>query len=309
MDLDAQRTSRLAALAIVTGAVVIGSSPILIRLSELAPTATAFYRVALAVPVLYLAKRFEAQPDAAKVAMSRTDAAAMILGGALFALDLACFHWSLAYTTIANSVLFLNLAPVFASLAAWALFGERLTAAFLASLALAIAGVALLVGSHPNADATRLLGDGLAVAAGACYGGYLLIVNRLRRRSSALSIMASTTAVCAICVLPMVLVTGESMIPQTLVGVGVLLALALLTHAAGQGLIAYALKALPAASSTMLLLQPLVAAIAAWIVFGESLGALQMLGAAIVLAGVYLCRQNSVPLSPRASGRAATGEP
>jgi len=300
MEHDAQRTSRLAALAIVTGAVVIGSSPILIRVSELAPTATAFHRVALAIPALLLAMLLmpsAAVPNRNGEPLSRTDVWTMIVAGALFALDLACFHWSLAYTSVANSVLFLNFAPVFASLAAWLLFGERLNLAFVASLALAIIGVFLLVGGHTELGAVRLLGDGLAMAAGAAYGGYLLAVNRLRRRSSALMIMTTTTAACAVCLLPVVLATGERLVPYTLFGLAVLLALALLTHAAGQGLIAYSLKALPAASSTTLFVQPLVAAIGAWIVFAEALTPLQMLGAATVLAGVYFCRRNSPPIN------------
>jgi drug/metabolite transporter (DMT)-like permease len=85
--------------------------------------------------------------------------------------------------------------------------------------------------------------------------------------------------------------------------------LAWLTHAAGQGLVAYALKALPAASSTTLLLQPLVAAIGAWILLGETLGPIQIAGAALVIVGVGLCRRLSPPLNPAGSDRVAKAAP
>lgn len=313
MTAESRRAANPAVLAIVSGAVMIGSSPILIRLSELSPNATAFHRVALAVPVLMLAMALmrppAGEPTTAPAPPPAWTSAAMALGGALFALDLVCFHWSLAYTTVANSVLLLNFAPVFASLAAWMLYGERLTPAFLASLAVALIGVALLAGSHAELAATRLFGDALALAAGASYGGYLLAVNRLRRHHDTLSIMTWTTLACTVCLAPIVLAAGDALVPTTLGGVAVLLGLAWLTHAAGQGLIAYALKALPAASSTTLLLQPLVAALGAWLVLGEGLGAVQLAGAMLVLLGVALCRRFSPPLSPVTADRAVKEAP
>src|SRR6476660_1620326 len=48
------RLATLPLLALLMGAIALGSSPILVRLSELEPTATAFYRVALAAPAFLL---------------------------------------------------------------------------------------------------------------------------------------------------------------------------------------------------------------------------------------------------------------
>jgi drug/metabolite transporter (DMT)-like permease len=74
----------------------------------------------------------------------------------------------------------------------------------------------------------------------------------------------------------------------------VVLGLALVSHAAGQGLIAYALAHLPAAfSSVGLLLQPVVAALFAWLLLAEPLAALQVAGGMVVLAGIYLARRGS----------------
>jgi drug/metabolite transporter (DMT)-like permease len=74
----------------------------------------------------------------------------------------------------------------------------------------------------------------------------------------------------------------------------VLLALALLSHVGGQSLIAYALAHLPAAfSSVSLLLQPVAAALLAWLILSEALGLLQGLGGAVVLAGIAIARRGS----------------
>jgi drug/metabolite transporter (DMT)-like permease len=84
------------------------------------------------------------------------------------------------------------------------------------------------------------------------------------------------------------------MLPQTLYGWAVLLGLAWISHAGGQGLIAYALAHLPATfSSVGLLLQPVIAAFFAWILLGEPLVPLQIAGGIVVLAGIYLARRGS----------------
>ena len=103
--------------------------------------------------------------------------------------------------------------------------------------------------------------------------------------------MTISTLAAAICLLPLAIVLHESLLATTRQGWSILIALALITHVAGQGLVAFAFKALPAAtSSAVLLLQPVVAALFAWLLFGEALAPSQIVGGAIVLAGVYLCQ-------------------
>jgi len=83
---------------------------------------------------------------------------------------------------------------------------------------------------------------------------------------------------------------GESLMPSTLLAWMILLALALLTHAAGQGLLVFAMKYLPASTSSVtLLLQPVVAACGAWVLFQERLSFWQIVGAGVVLVGIVLC--------------------
>ena len=72
------------------------------------------------------------------------------------------------------------------------------------------------------------------------------------------------------------------------------MALALVTQILGQGLIAYAFAHLPASlSSVSLLIQPVVATVAAWAIFGEPIGVVQVLGGAIVLAGIWVSKKGS----------------
>jgi drug/metabolite transporter (DMT)-like permease len=90
------------------------------------------------------------------------------------------------------------------------------------------------------------------------------------------------------------LAAGEPMLPATAHGWLVLVGLALVSHAAGQGLIAYALAHLPAAfSSVSLLFQPVMAALFAWLLLAEPLVAVQVAGGVVVLLGIWLARRGS----------------
>ncbi|TMJ33633.1 MAG: DMT family transporter [Alphaproteobacteria bacterium] len=292
-------------LALLAGAIALGSSPILVRLSELEPTATAFYRVALAAPA-FLLFSFAPREAPSLAAYSKAQWVGLFwlsAAGAFFALDLFCLHWSLRRTSVVNATLFLNFAPIFVSLAAWALFGELPTRRAVVSYVIAIGGVALLLGEVATVARGRLVGDLLGLAAGAAYGGYLLVVSRFRYKMPTSLIMGVTTLSCACFILPATLAMGESLVPRTVTGWGTLLALALLTHAGGQGLLVFAMKYFPAfTSSVTLLLQPLVAACGAWILFDETLGPSQMLGGVVVLFGILLCHDAST----RAGVTAAT---
>jgi drug/metabolite transporter (DMT)-like permease len=155
--------------------------------------------------------------------------------------------------------------------------------------------VALLVRASLGFSATALLGDGLGVITAMFYAWYLLTVKSLRDLGAAtLRLMAVTTTLTAAILLPVALASGEAMLPASATGWLVLLGLAWITHAGGQGLITYALAHLPAAfSSVGLLLQPVLAAAFAWALLAEPLGTLQMAGGAVVLAGIYLARRGA----------------
>ena len=277
--------------ALLAGATCIALSPIFVRVADTGPTASAFWRVALAVPVLWLA--FFLSP--ARSSPRPLYWPLLLAAGFAFAGDLAFWHASIQLTSVANSTLLANLASIFVTLAAWLAFGQRPTRQFLAGLAAALVGVALLVRTSLEFSASGLLGDALGVVTAVFYGGYILAVKALRDRGeAALRLMAISTTLTAIILLPVALASGEPMLPASARGWLVLLGLALVSHAAGQGLIAYALAHLPAQfSSVSLLFQPGMAALFAWVLLAEPLTPLQVVGGVIVLAGIYLARRGS----------------
>lgn len=225
-----------------------------------------------------------------------------MLAGLAFAGDLGFWHWSIRFTTVANATLFANLAPVFVTAGSYLLFGQRPTRLFLAGLALALAGAAVLMGDSLSLSRRQLAGDALGVVTALFYAGYLLSVSRLRARLPAARIMATTALVTSAALLPVALASGERLVPATARGWLVLIGLAVVSHSGGQGLIAYALAYLPASfSAVALLVQPVMAALFAWAILGEPVGWRQGAGGVMVLAGIAVARRAALG-TPRASG-------
>jgi drug/metabolite transporter (DMT)-like permease len=292
------------------GATGIGFAPILVRLSEVGPSATAFYRLFFALPLLWLAAWLEPRSDAPKPS-SRSDHVRGVgqlppkssrrddfwrsplrlcaLAGFLFAGDLVFWHWSLKLTSVANSTLLTNCAPFFVMLGARVVFSERITAWLLTGLGVASVGAAFLVGASLQLTPRHLVGDLLALTTAAFYGGYLLTIKYLRLSLSTARTLAWSGLVSCGLLLLIALASHESIWVTSARGWMVLLALGWVSHIGGQGLIAYALAHLPAGfSSVGLLLQPVVAAVLAWFILSEGLSLAQMLGGVIILAGIGL---------------------
>src|SRR5215472_8891974 len=169
-----QRPRRLALPAVLAGGIAIGFSPIFVRLSELGPIATGFYRLFLALPLLWLWMRLERRG-----ARERADAVEWLpiaLPGALFAGDILFWHWSITYTSVANATLFANLAPVVVTFGAWVYLREKITGTFLIGLVLAMSGAALLVDSSVAIGGSHVFGDMLGMITACFFGTYVVAV-------------------------------------------------------------------------------------------------------------------------------------
>lgn len=289
------QSARVALTGLLSGAVGIAFAPIFVRLSELGPTATAFYRLAFAVPVLWLWMRVEgAKAAAPRRPSTARDYRRLVAAGLFFAGDLAVWHWSITFTSVANATLLANFAPVFVTLGAWLFFGQRFSATFLAGMATALAGATVLMGDSVRLSARHLFGDSLGLITAVFYAGYLLAVKALRAEFSTATVMTWSGAVTGAALLLITVLSGEGLIARTAYGWSILAALAWISHAGGQSLIAWALAHLPAPfSSVSLLLQPVTAAVLAWILLGEPLGLWQGVGGVVVLAGIVLARRGS----------------
>ena len=281
------------------GAAAISVSPIFVRLSEIGPTATAFHRLFLALPALGLwmvlsDRAGNGDAQGYRKPQGKSDYLRLTWAGLFFAADLVAWHWSIAFTSIANSTLLANFAPIFVTIAGFLIFGERFSKTFLVGMMCAVAGVALLLGDSFALKPDHMIGDALGILTAGFYAAYILAVGRLRRDFSTATVMTWSGAISCAVLVPVTVLSGETFIAPTLFGWAMLVGLALVSQAGGQSLIAYAFAHLPAAfGSVALLLQPALAALLAWFLFDEALSPLQAGGGLIVLAGIYLARKGS----------------
>ncbi|MBL8895502.1 MAG: DMT family transporter [Rhizobiales bacterium] len=291
----AARVSILPLLALLGGGIAVGFSPIFVRLSDVPPMVSGFYRLALALPLLFAIGFADPKSRAEHpTSLSSGDLWLLLACGLTFGADIAFWHLALAYTSVADATLLANMAPVFVTIAAFFLFGERISRGFAIGLALSIIGVASLAlqKSAGAAPPDRLLGNLLAISAAVVYTIYMLIVARLRRRHSVQTVMVYSTAISALSLLPLALMTSPSLLPPTLFSLVILIALAAVSHIGGQGLFAYAMAHLPASLSSMMqLMGTAVAALAAWTIFGEALTWPKLASAAAILIGIWICQR------------------
>ena len=287
------RVETLAFLGLLAGGCAIAFAPIFVRLSDTGPVASAFWRTALAVPLLWVWAHRAARGAGRGAAPASLGPLAG--AGIFFACDLGVWHWSIMYTSVANSTLLANLAPIFVTLAGWVLFRKRVTRTFLVGMVAAIAGMFILVGPNFAIGGTRLAGDALGALTAVFYAGYMLTIKAARDAgTSTARLMAWSTTISAVALLPVALLSPQPMLPQGAQGWTILVGLALVTQILGQGLIAYAFAHLPASlSSVSLLIQPVMAALFAWALFGEAIGAAQFVGGVVVLAGIWVARRGS----------------
>lgn len=275
---------RLAFPALVLANLILPLGPVLVRMSDVGPVAAAFWRLAIALPVLVLL----ALPGLRRVRPTRREWSALMWAGIVFAIDLGAWHMGILYTKVANATLFGNMSGLF--LPAWALLvlRQRPTGPQAAALALATAGALVLMGGSYELSARNLRGDLLCLIAGLSYTVYLLIVQKARGRLNGWTVLAGSSIASTPVLLLCAWALGEAILPRDWTP---LLLLALSSQLVGQGLLTYAVGWFsPMILGLSLLLQPAVSVVLGWLMFGEWLSPAELFGASAVAAALVLVR-------------------
>jgi len=282
---------RFAFAAMLAGNVCLAFGPWFVRLAGdgpagIGPVASSFWRLALAAPILLLLS----WPD--RQAASRLSGGlwgALAIGGLFFAADLAAWHAGIFHTRLANATLFGNsssfLYAAYGFLLARQLPGRNQSLA----LILAALGTALLLGRSYELSSRYLLGDLLCMLAGFLYTGYLVALGRARAQLPPILSLAVSTGAGMAPLLLLAWTMGERIVPGDWTAV---LLLAVGSQVLGQGFMIYALGHLsPVIFGLGLLTQPVVGATIGWLVYGERLSVLDLVGAAIIGAALVLMRR------------------
>jgi len=259
---------------------------ILFVLSETSPSTATVYRCLYALPVLWwLARREDAAHGRRPWRVRRW----AVLAGLFFAADLLLFHQSILLMGAGLATVLSNLQVVVVLIAAWIIWAERPSLVQAAGIPVALAGILLISGilGGDAYGADPVLGAVLGVFVALTYAAYLLLMRKGRQRDRAAGPILDSTAACLGGALVVGVVSGDFVASPTLPGQLWLLLLALSAQVAGGLLLAVALPRLPAATTSLILLvQPVLAVAFAMLILAERPSATQLLGMALVIAGV-----------------------
>jgi drug/metabolite transporter (DMT)-like permease len=278
------RSSRWAFAALIGGNVALSLGPMLVRLADTGPVASAFWRMAIALPLILLLARRETGGRMPPRPAMLTAA----IAGLFFAFDLMAWHIGILQTKVANATLFGNCTSLL--LVLWGVFLTRTLPRGWQAVAilLAFAGSALLMGQSYDASPANLAGDLLCLLAGLFYTFYVILMQRVRDTLAPWTTLGIASAACLPLLLGMSLTMGEALMPRDWTP---LILLALVSQLTGQGLMIWSLPRFsPPVIGLTLLVQPAFAALTGWLAFNERLGPIDIFGGMLVGAALVLIR-------------------
>lgn len=292
MDMALRESSaeRPAVLPLVLAAAILGisvSGP-LARLADAPPLAIAVWRLVLSLLAVGAMLLWTGSWREWRT-LSRRDALVAVAAGAFLALHFWSWIASLSLTSIAASVLLVNLHPVVivAGSALW--LGERPTRMQVLGIVIALAGAALVALGDANAGTNSARGNMLALVGAVTVGLYYLAGRSLRQRISLWPYVALVYGACLVVLLVLALWQGTVLWPYAPREFTIFALIAIGPMLAGHTGFNWALKYVPAyVVSLALLAEPIGAGIIAWLALGEVPSVATVMGGAVVLVGLAL---------------------
>jgi len=284
-------------LILILGSFFIGFAPIFVRLSEIGPVATGFWRMFLSLIPLYIISKFLGYPNNNRPRLNKIlgDLWIFIGVGFFFAGDLGSWHIALHHTSVTNSLIIVNSTIFVVAIGARIFYKELISKYLIAGALIAFTGVTFLIlGSASKIVVVHqetLYGDLLSCVTNLFYAAYLLQLRYASQKYPVIIILFISYFFCGLFLLILALILGEQIIPETLYGWTIVAALALVCQIGGQSLIAKEIKNLPVSFTSMVLLsQVLVGAFASAIILSEPITIIQIAGAALLAFGIYWAR-------------------
>ncbi len=294
------RSSIFAFLTLCFALCAVSFAPIFIRLSEteLSANATVFNRLFVFL-LCFGVGRVIREQISPSVDQEESDFSGkqwwlLWLIGPIAITSLILWAISLQYTTVAKSMLLNNLTPIFTTLGSWLFLGKKFDSKFLIGMGIAVAGaITLGLEDLTGAGGGSFMGDMYALLSAVFLGIYFLIVEQLRSRFCATTILLWRCATGCVILIPIILLSGGKLFPTTQTALFAVLALGLICEGLGQRLLAESMNIFSSSFiSLFLLLEPVISAVLAWIIFVEAISTSTWLGFAVVLSGIYLAQSS-----------------
>jgi drug/metabolite transporter (DMT)-like permease len=280
-------------VALLVSIVAVSTASILIRMSDAGPLAIAAYRLIFAtiilLPFFLRSGGFKRLIDS-----SRMDLLTLIGVGFVLAFHFASWISSLNFTSVASSVLFVHIDPIFVAAVSHFILKERINRSTLLGIVIAFAGTSIIALGDVVTGKTNLYGDLLALIGAIMLGIYILSGRRIRQNLDLVSYVTPVYATSALVLTVGCLVTGTRLTPYPPREYLLFFAIAVVPMIFGHTVYNWALKYVSApVVSISLLGEPVGATILAFLFLNEIPTLPTIIGGVITLAGIYMCARST----------------
>src|ERR1700722_18489294 len=268
--------------SLILGIFCIAFSPIFVKLAGVPALTSGFYRIFIGwvclAPYCIIKN---------KLKINRSDLLIAMLGGIVFASDIAVWHLSLLKISATVSTLLANLAPVWVGLMSYLLLKKRSGGLFWIGTVVAIAGMAILVGYQNVIHLKFNAGILLALLASFLYACYIMITKGILQKIETMTFMFYNMLAASVFLLIICMVEHTEIIRLSASSWECLIAMGVVCQLTGLITINFAIKSLDSSKVSIALLgQTVIAGFLAIIFLKERLEFKEIIGSAIVLAGI-----------------------
>ncbi len=275
-------------IMIIVGVIGISMSSIFVKYSSAPSAVTAAYRliwtILLMAPVTFGSREIRRE----LFRLDRKNLLLSCLSGVFLAFHFTLWFESLRHTSVASSTTIVCTEVIWVSLG-YALFLKgRMGFRAVLAITVTLIGSILIAFADSSAGGAHLYGDVLSLLAAIAVAAYVLLGRVVRETVSTTVYTFVVYASCAAMLLCFCLVQGNSMFGYGISGIVVGLLLAVFSTILGHSIFSWCLKYFsPSFVSASKLCEPVVAALLAGFLFGESPAPLQLAGGAMILGGVF----------------------
>lgn len=269
------------------GLVSISLASILIKLCPAPPLVISTYRLGLAAFFYLLVSTARRKP--VWQAFDKTQRKWAIFSGLFLCIHFVAWISSLSYTSVANSVVLVQIFPVFVALGSWMLLGEKPNRLALIGIFLALCGSILISSFDESGGTSRALGNALAIVGAIGAAGYFIIGRKLRTHIDTLRYVSFVYSVAALLTFLITLSAGQPLTGFSASTYLYLFAIAMIPQVIGHTSLNWALKHFSATTvSIVTLSEPLGASVLALWILHESLSEVKIVAGLLILCGVAL---------------------
>ena len=280
-------------IALLISIIAVSTASILIRWTDAPPLAIAAYRMSISVVMLtpFFLKNngFEKLRDRGIGQLVR-----LCVVGIVLAAHFASWITSLSLTTVASSVIFVHIDPIFVAIISHFVLGDKINAKTLVGIITSFIGVTIIAMGDVGTGPSNITGDLLALIGGVMLGLYILGGRFYRKSLDLTTYVTPVYSSAAVILILMSLVTGTKLTGFNASTYGFFFLIALIPMIFGHTLYNWALRYVSALIVSLSLLgEPVGASVLAFLLLGEAPNSFTVIGGVITLTGIFISAYQS----------------